>query len=68
MILFLSKKMIKENFYLEIYFFGVPTLVKVNKTFFDSCKFQPGQQVNIDLFEISYYKKGYDLCVNLKLK
>lgn len=68
MYIFLNKKQIKDNYYFEIYFFGNTILLKVPKDYFDNCALKFGDIIPEDNIEQSFYKKGYDLICNLKIK
>lgn len=67
-ILFLGKKVIKEKYYFEVYFFGAVKLVPVTKEQYDSCKSLTGQKMNFNDFILTCYNKGFDTVVSLKLK
>lgn len=67
MILFINKKQIKGHYYIEIYYNGVVTLVQCSENFYNNCKYNVGQTLNENLFTVSYYKKGYDIILLIKL-
>lgn len=67
MILFLGKKVIKDNKFWEIFYKGVTILVKVNDELYERELFV-GQQLEEELFEESFYKEGFKNILSLRIK